>query len=107
MKVLGVVFVSVVGIFAFVAAKMVSAQSPITFTNISDNRGGYSDSQIPKYEKFEVTFQIQNSVASNYFYPYDANAPAGVESGAGITVNATFTDPQGNTFIQPVFDSVQ
>lgn len=75
----------------------------ISITNISDNRSVYTGSEIPVYEKFEATFQVQNTRATNTFFPFDANPPPGIAPGTGITVNAVFTDPSGTTFTQPAF----
>lgn len=75
-----------------------------SITNISDNRAGFTNSNIPKFEKFEITFQINNSFATNFQLPYDTNPPAGVPPGEGITVNAQFTpDNWATTYTQPAF----
>ncbi len=56
------------------------------------------------YEKFELTFQIQGSVASNPYFPYDPNPPRGVPAGVGITVNGEFSPDNWNTLlVQPAF----
>ena len=79
----------------------ISAASVIA--NMTDNRSQYPGSQIPKYEKLEITFNINGSSASNTFFPFDPNPPSGIPPSTGITVNAIFTDPQGNSFTQPAF----
>src|SRR3972149_648886 len=86
--------------FAFAAP--VFAQTNLSFKNISDNLGGLGGS-VPKYEKFEITFEIDGSVAENYYQPYNPLPPSGVPTGTGISVDAYFTDPEGNTFSQPAF----
>lgn len=87
--------------------QFVIAQSPVTFSNITDNRGDYEGELIPKYEKLEITFQISNSVAGNFQFPYEPNPPAGIDTNLarynGISVNAVFTNPQGQIFRQPAF----
>lgn len=47
---------------------------------------------VPKYEKFEITFDVSNSVATNNFFPYDNAPPQGIPSETGITVNAQFSN---------------
>jgi hypothetical protein len=59
--------------------------------------------QIPVYSKFEATFSINNLVATQLQWPYDPNPPAEVTAGVGITVNAIFTNPFGQSFTQPAF----
>jgi hypothetical protein len=46
---------------------------------------------IPKYGKFEVTFSVLGSVATNLQMPYDPAPPPGIAANWGITVNAEFT----------------
>jgi uncharacterized repeat protein (TIGR01451 family) len=48
---------------------------------------------IEKYSKFEVSFNITNTTATNMYFPYDENTPPGVESGTGITVDALLLPP--------------
>lgn len=70
-----------------------------------------SDSGVtPKYEKFEVTFDITLDPANpsvNPQLPYDADPPPGLEPSNplhnGISVDAVFTSPSGETFQQPAF----
>lgn len=50
-----------------------------------------SSNTVGLYEKFELTFHVQGSVATNPFFPYDPNPPAGVPAGVGISVSAIFT----------------
>jgi hypothetical protein len=89
------------------AAPSLSAQTGLTINNISDNRANYPNSQIPKYAKFEITFQIQNTTARNFQFPYDSSPPAGIITSSpsydGINVDAVFIDPQGRQFRQPAF----
>jgi hypothetical protein len=75
---------------------------------VSDNRGTYPAGQAPVYEKFEITFQVVNTVARNLQLPYDPAPPAGIDltnpSFQGITVNAHFThDNWQTTVVQPAF----
>ena len=58
-------------------------------------------------EKFEITFDIPETVAKNFQLPYlgpsDANEFLEEYVGVGISADALFTDPEGNTFRQPAF----
>ena len=59
---------------------------------------------VARYEKYEITFAIANSVATNLQWPYDANTPAGVTPGQGITVSAEFSPDNWTTvYSQPAF----
>lgn len=55
---------------------------------------------IEKFSKFEISFDIVNTVASNPYFPYDGSAPAGVENGTGITVDALLLPPGVNDWSQ-------
>jgi hypothetical protein len=83
----------------------VAIATPV-ISGVSDNRATYTNQQIPKYEKFEITFQVQTQ-AQNLQFPYLAPSQAGsylqkfVDQ--GITVDAIFTDPTGQEFKQPAF----
>lgn len=57
---------------------------------------------VPAYGKFEATFSVTTS-ATRLQWPYDAAPPTGVETATGITVSATFTDPNAATWQQPAF----
>jgi len=62
---------------------------------------------VSRSEKFEITFDILDTVARNLQLPYlsrlDANGFLEGYVGVGISVDALFTDPEGNTFRQPAF----
>jgi hypothetical protein len=68
-----------------------------SITNVQSN-----SNSIPRYEKFELTFQL-STLATNLFYPFDASPPAGIPASQGISVDATFTAPDGRTYLQPAF----
>lgn len=56
------------------------------------------------YEKFELTFSIEGSVASNPYFPYDPTPPSGVAAGVGITVEGLFSPDNWQTvYTQPGF----
>jgi len=73
-----------------------------TITQVSDS------GQTKKYEKFEVTFDITNTQASNFQFPYlsaaDANQYLQKYIDVGISVNAEFTlDNWQTVYKQPAF----
>jgi hypothetical protein len=54
-------------------------------------------------EKFEVQFEVQTN-ATNLDMPYDANPPAGIGAGIGVSVNGEFTVDNWQTKeVQPGF----
>ena len=56
------------------------------------------------YEKFELTFNINGSVATNPYFPYDPSPPRGVPAGVGITVEGLFSpDNWATTITHPGF----
>ncbi|MGE3840921.1 MAG: BACON domain-containing carbohydrate-binding protein, partial [Vicinamibacterales bacterium] len=61
--------------------------------------------QVPLFGKLEIAFDISGSTATNPQWPFDLSPPSGVPAGAGISVDAEFTDPKGNRFVQPAFYS--
>lgn len=82
--------------------------SELLITDVSDNRQEFPAGAIPKYEKLEISFQIQNTVAQNYLFPYDPNPPNGVDLTTagyqGISVDAYFSPDRWQTiYQQPAF----
>jgi hypothetical protein len=80
----------------------------LSFSQVEDNRQDYPAAAIPQYEKLEITFQIEGSVAQNLQFPYDPSPPAGIDPAdpayQGISVNARFTNDNWQTsFVQPAF----
>ena len=60
--------------------------------------------QVGLYEKFELTFDVPNTVATNFQFPYDPNPPAGIKPGIGISVDGLFSpDNWATTIVQPGF----
>lgn len=56
------------------------------------------------YEKFELTFEVNDTVAMHLDWPYDPAPPAGVPAGVGITIEGLFSDDGwATTIIQPAF----
>jgi hypothetical protein len=67
-----------------------------------------SPSQIGKYQKFEISFDISNTVAQNLQLPYDPAPPNGIDFNypmhKGISVDAQFTPDNWQTvYRQPAF----
>jgi hypothetical protein len=86
-----------------------SNRSPkLLISTITDNRSDFPNKQVQKFEKFEITFDIENSIAPNPQFPYDPSPPSGIDlsnpSYQGITVKAVFTpDNWQTTYVQPAF----
>jgi len=66
-------------------------------TNVTTNAADYPNNTIPKFNKFELTFQVENTVAGNYQLPYDPTPPHGIDltypRHRGISVDALFLPP--------------
>lgn len=58
-------------------------------TNVNE----YVLGRVPLYGKFELAFQIGSSVATNPYFPFDADPPPGIEAGTGISVDALLLAP--------------
>ncbi len=82
-----------------------------SISNISDNRADYSGGLVPQYEKYEISFQIQDTVAQNLQLPYDPAPPNGIDLSDpaynGISVDAFFLPPGesdwNSAYHQPAF----
>ena len=75
-----------------------ASNSDLHISRVTDNRSDYKNNRIPSYEKFEITFHVENSVAGNFQLPYDPNPPAGIDPAIypkhkGISVDAYFLPP--------------
>lgn len=66
-----------------------------------------SGETVPLYAKFEVTFRITDTLASQPQFPYDPDPPAGLSERRGITVDGLFLPPGqsdwGRALVQPAF----
>ena len=65
-------------------------------------------SQVGKFEKYEITFDVTGTVAKNFQLPYDPAPPNGIDPGyekhQGISVDAEFTPDNWQTiYRQPAF----
>jgi hypothetical protein len=98
-------FILAISLFSAVsfAPADVQAYSGLKISGVTDNRSSYPHGRIPKYDKFEITFTVDGSMAENFQLPYDASPPPGVKPEVGISVDAVFTDPGGEMHIQPAF----
>lgn len=80
-----------------------SALTGVRIHDVTTNLADYPNSQVPRYDKFEATFQV-DTVAENLQLPYDAAPPPGLQPKLGITVNALFTPDNWQTvYTQPAF----
>lgn len=80
-----------------------SSQS-LQIYDVTDNRSEYPASRIPKYQRFEMTFQVNLPEAVNTYLPYIETPPPGAENDQGITVDALFTPDNWETiYRQPAF----
>lgn len=85
-----------------------SGQTALTFTDFNDNRGDYPEYLVPRAGKYEASFQVLNSVATNFQFPYDPDPPNGIDLAYaphnGINVDALFTPDNWQTvYRQPAF----
>lgn len=70
---------------------------------IVTNASAYVDSKLPRYAKFEITFQL-DSAANNLYMPYDESPPPGVDAKIGVSVDAQFTPDNWETiYTVPAF----
>ena len=104
-----IVFASIVFFIGINPSRALAAPS---ISQITDNRASYPGNQIPKFEKFEITFQISGSSATNLQLPYDPTPPNGIDPNKypkhkGITVDALFLLPGvsdwNSAYRQPAF----
>jgi hypothetical protein len=80
-------------------------------SQITTNAADYPNGQVPEYEKFEITFQIETTAAGNLQFPYDPNPPHGMDltypKHQGISVDALFLPPGqtdwNDAYQQPAF----
>jgi hypothetical protein len=71
--------------------------------DIQWNVADYPDGLVPRFEKLEITFQVDTQ-AKNLQLPYDPAPPPGLAPGMGISVDALFTPDNWQTvYTQPAF----
>jgi len=79
----------------------------VTISQITDNRDEYTSRQVPKYEKFEISFRVNNLAAKNFYRPYDRESIRGLTPGNGVTVDGLFLPPGkddwDDAIVQPGF----
>jgi hypothetical protein len=77
----------------------VEVKSTLQIVNVRPNANS-----VGRYEKFELTFDIVDTVATNLDFPYDPDPPPGVPAGVGITVDGLFSpDNWATVYTQPAF----
>ncbi len=59
--------------------------------------------QIPRYQRMELTFQISKSYPANSWLPYYYYDPADSAGIEGITIDAHFRAPSGRDIVAPAF----
>lgn len=83
-------------------AARTSAASALSISGLTANAAS-----VPMYSKFELTFNIANSSATNLQIPYDPSPPPGLAGRIGITVQGLFLPPGqsdwSRALIQPGF----
>jgi hypothetical protein len=57
------------------------------------NLNEYHEGHVPRYARFEFAFDITKTTATNPYFPYDPDAPEGIEPGSGISVDALLLPP--------------
>ncbi len=84
-------------------ATVAEPQSAPLISGVTTNLATYPQGQVPRYEKFELTFAVATR-AENPQLPYDPLPPPGIRPGLGITVNALFSPDNWQTvYTQPAF----
>jgi hypothetical protein len=83
-------------------------KNKLAITTVSDNRATYPSDEVPTFEKFEITFDIENLSAQNKQIPFDPNLPNGLDPSnpdhQGVSVDALFTPDNWQTvYQQPAF----
>jgi hypothetical protein len=61
-----------------------------------------SAGSVPQFDKLELTFRIDNSVATNPQLPFDPSPPPGLDGRVGITVEALFLPPGATDWLRAV-----
>lgn len=86
---------AVLGLALVVATGSFSVQRHVVSSNAQVNISGLkaNASAVPLYEKFELTFGVDNSPATNLQLPYDPSPPSGLVGRVGISVEALFLPP--------------
>lgn len=78
------------------------ADGPVIHS-VTTNAAAYPNSQIPRYQKFEITFQV-DTAAQNLQLPFDFAPPPGITPEIGVSVDALFTPDNWQTiYRQPAF----
>ena len=77
------------------------------FSSLSISDVSQSSSTVPLYDKLEVRFDINGTVAENLQWPYDPDNISGLTTKTGITVDGLFLPPGeknwANAYVIPAF----
>jgi outer membrane protein assembly factor BamB len=77
--------------------------------NLTDNRDAYSDSLVPRYHKFELSFDLSRAYPNPYYYydpedtpesDPDRQSPYGAD---GVSIDAHFVSPSDGVQTVPAF----
>src|SRR6476646_3873870 len=105
-------FISIIATFIFLfsilcppAAEGISGTPSPAYAGPTAVSGVVANSfSINIYEKFELTFNVTGSPATNLQFPYDLAPPVGIKAGAGISVDGLFSsDNWATSLTQPGF----
>jgi hypothetical protein len=77
------------------AASSVECAPSIPEEQLTTNLADYPGGQVPQYAKFELAFDIDSTIATNQYFPYDESTPPGVEHATGMTVDLLLLRPGG------------
>jgi hypothetical protein len=78
----------ILGVFISGLIQADSASSSLSISSITQ-----SAAIVPLYEKLEITFDIDGTVAENLQWPYDPDEISGLPTKVGITVDGVFLPP--------------
>ena len=78
---------------------IIEGQSALQIVDVRSNA-----TTVGQYERFELTFGVTGTTATNLQWPYDPNPPPGVPAGVGISVDGLFSrDNWVTSVVQPGF----
>ena len=73
-----------------------------SFSSLSIRGISQSSSTVPLYDKLEVRFEINGTVAENLQWPYDPDNIPGLTTKTGITVDGLFLPPGGKNWAEAI-----
>jgi len=86
---------------------LTAGAASVKITGVTDNTDAYPSSIVPKYEKLEISFEVENLAAKNFYRPYDGEPIRGLAQRIGVTVDGLFLSPGkddwDDAIVQPAF----